>query len=279
MVKNEFNRKKAFSEVVSIDAWHKSFDEKTDIVDIHADVVFSTARMGGEKSAPLTFRLSLRRAEVIVHVGPTEPARVIKSSVARELPKVTAKRVQTSEEKKNATVGAKAGLLVSESKAKAGLGIAAKAEKSISNSDKLQITEKVDLIFIKQSKTPDGQYRWEVSPRTGNDLDGRPWDPIKSPRLKVQDIRSNRKRGIPPTIMVSVRCLREDIHITDIKTKDEGLWRKVKAKAGFENRLAAAESYIRSKLIEEGLEFGDLNDRFGEIILAHVAAEPEENDG
>ena len=42
MNNNMPNRLKVFADVVSIDAWHDKFTSNKTVVDLHADVVFST---------------------------------------------------------------------------------------------------------------------------------------------------------------------------------------------------------------------------------------------
>jgi hypothetical protein len=44
MSRNADNRKRAFADVVTIDAWHEGFSDNRPRVDLHADVVFGTAR-------------------------------------------------------------------------------------------------------------------------------------------------------------------------------------------------------------------------------------------
>jgi hypothetical protein len=129
-------------------------------------------------------------------------------------------------------------------------------------------------MLVTQSKTEDGHYRWIVTPQTREVLEGRPWDPNKNPRMKLLDQRKNRSRGIPPAVRIEVQCLREDLLVQDIEVKDSTLWEKLRAKNGFRNRLVAAESYIRDRLEEEGLEIGEINDKFSSLILARVTAEP-----
>lgn len=124
-----------------------------------------------------------------------------------------------------------------------------------------------------QSKTEDGHYRWVVEARDDASLKGRPWNASSNPRLKLMDSRSDITKGIPPTVRIEVRCRREDINISDIEIKDEGLWEKARAATGFSNRVAAAESYIRAKLLEVGLEERNIGDKFGTLCFASVTAE------
>ena len=60
------NRKRALADVVTVDAWHAEFSNDAPRVDLHIDVVFGVGRIGGGESAGVRFRLSLRRAEVVV---------------------------------------------------------------------------------------------------------------------------------------------------------------------------------------------------------------------
>ena len=86
MVNNSENRRRAFADVVTIDAWHESFGPEVGTADLHADVVFGVARVGGETDSPVRFRLSIKRAEIIVLIPESEPVRVDKRSVSRDSP-------------------------------------------------------------------------------------------------------------------------------------------------------------------------------------------------
>ena len=44
--------------------------------DLHADVVFGVARVGGEADSPVRFRLSIKRAGIIVLIPESEPVRL-----------------------------------------------------------------------------------------------------------------------------------------------------------------------------------------------------------
>src|SRR2546423_71274 len=86
MSQNFDNRRRAFADVVSIDAWHPPFSDQVSRVDLHADVVFGTARIGGENESAVRFRLSVKRAEIVVVVPDSEPVGVDRSSVSRDAP-------------------------------------------------------------------------------------------------------------------------------------------------------------------------------------------------
>lgn len=86
MRRNYDNRKRALADVVTIEPWHDDFGKPR--VNLHADVVFGTARLGGEAESPVRFRLSVKRAEVTVIVPESEPVSVDKLSVSRDSPEL-----------------------------------------------------------------------------------------------------------------------------------------------------------------------------------------------
>jgi hypothetical protein len=151
--------------------------------------------------------------------------------------------------------------------------IEAGIQASVSESEKIEVSANIHFLTVTQSKTAEDEYRWSIEPRTNEILQGRPWDANKNPRLKIIDSRKDRTKGIPPTVRVEVRCRREDLQIASIEVKDENLWGSLKSRAGFRNRLAAAESYIRSQLAKEGLEVRDFSDIFGTVTLASTTAQ------
>jgi len=273
MLPNSDNRKRAFADVVTIDAWHDDFDDDRCRVDLHADVVFGTARVGGEAESPVRFRLSVKHAEVVVVIPDTEPVSVDRKSVSRDSPELEAHLTAIVEESSQlhgkGTVSASASSVALAASA----AIEGGAQASRSASKKIEVSGAIQLMLVRQSKTAEGYYRWSIEPRAIKALEGRPWDAVKQPRLTLVDRRKDRSKGIPPSVRVEVRCRREDLSIDDLEIKDEGIWEAVKRRAGFRNRMAAAISYIRDHLSAEGLEVRNIEDAFGHVTLASVTAE------
>jgi hypothetical protein len=149
------------------------------------------------------------------------------------------------------------------------------AEASVSASERVEVTAMLQLIEVTQSMTPEGDYRWSLKPSKGTTLTGRPWDAESTPRLKIVDLRKDRSKGLPPAVRVEVRCRREDLEIKYIEIKSKNTWEAVKNRAGFRNRLAAAEAYIRDRLTKEGLAIKNFSDAFGEVTVASTTAEPQ----
>lgn len=267
------NRKRAFADVVSIDAWHEGFSEDRPAVDLYADVAFGTARIGGEGESPVRFRLRIKRAEIVVVLPQMEPVSVDKASVARGTAQLEGKVTQVVEKSSQASGKAKLNASLSPKGFKGEVAVGALAASNAATSEKIEVSGDAQLMTVMQSKTPDGHYRWIVMPRSTPALDGRPWDAVKQPRLRLVDRRANKARGIPPTVRVEVWCKREDLIIDDLEIKNESLWSSVKRRAGFRNRMAAAESYIRDRLLAEGLEVQNLDDIFGHLTLGSTTAE------
>jgi len=267
------NRKRAFADVVTIDAWHDTFSESVSTVDLHADVVFGTARVGGDAQSPVRFRLSVRRAEIIVIIPDSEPVSVDRKSVSRDTPELEANLTQVVEKSTQANLKGGASATLASASLGASLTAQADAQESRAAVEKLEVSATVKFLAVTQSKNADGHYRWMVKSRTDSVLEGRPWDALKQPRLKLVDERKDRSKGIPPAVRVEVRCRREDLLIKDLEVKDESLWEATKRRAGFKNRMAAAESYIRDHLSQEGLEVRNIEDIFGTVTLASATAE------
>ncbi len=275
MSDNSENRRRALAEVVSVDAWHDEFCQKASKVDLHVDVVFDTGRIGGEAESPVRFRLNVKQADVVVVIPETEPVFVEKKSVSRDTPQLQGKMTETFERTARGNVKGSVGGSISSTNLNAAASAETGAEASVAASKKVEVTAALQLMVVTQSMTPDGHYRWSLRPSKGTVLRGRPWDADRAPRLKIVDQRKDREKGIPPTVRVEIRCRREDLEITEINVKNETIFEAAKRRAGFRNRLAAAEAYIRDRLIREGLTIRNFDDSFGELTLANIIAEPQ----
>jgi hypothetical protein len=208
----------------------------------------------------------------VVVIPESEPVFVDRASVSRDSPDLQGRLTETKEQAIHASMKGGASGSLGPTGLAGSASLEANAEASIAASKKLEITSTISLMLVTQSRTVDGHYRWSVESQLGKILEGRPWDGSKQPRLKLIDQRKDRSRGIPPTVRVEVRCRREDLVIDDLEIKDQTLWETAKNKFGFKNRMAAAESYIRDRLTEEGLEVRNIDDIFAHLTLGSVTA-------
>lgn len=270
---NQDNRKRALAEIVAVDAWHQGFTQKVERVDLHVDVVFQSGRVGGEPGDDVRFRLRLKRAEVVVIVPPTEPAKIDKGSISRDAPQISAKATEKREISTKVAAGVKSKAKLDQTGPGGGLNLTLDASAIRSKDAAVIITQSLQAMSVTQTETADGDYSWVVEPSVNKTLAGRPWDAGKAPRLKVVDQRQDRTKGIEPNIRIEVRCRREDLDITDITLKNQTAW------AGFakdplgRNKVAAAEALIRTKLFQAGLVAGHLDDPFAQMTLCAAIAE------
>jgi hypothetical protein len=203
-----------------------------------------------------------------------EPISVDKRSVARDTIKVEGVILETHERTTQRKAQGAISASMSQHSLLGSLSIDANAQAEQQGSQKIKTSEKIQSMVAVQSLTADGEYRWSVSPRYSEKLDGRPWDAAKEPRLKLIDQRKDRSKSLPPIVQVEIRCRREDLVIQDLQIKDESVWESVKSRLGFKNRMAAAESYIRDRLTQERLEVRNIEDAFGQLTLGNVTAQP-----
>jgi len=273
MPRNTDNRRRVFADVVSIDAWHASFDSGKAVVDLHADVMFGTARLGGEPESPITFRLAVKRAELVVVVPETEPVKVDPASVAREIRITKGKKVETFQRTEGRKLKAGLGLNLSKKGVNTEAKGEARAHREQTTVQKWDLSTPVQQFKIHHSKTDTGDYRWIITFYNDAGLEGSPWDAAKEPRLKLIDTRNGGNKSIEPTVRLEVRCRAEDLAISDLCDKDETRWNLLSRASGFKTRMAAATAYVRNKLIEEGLHVTSIEDRFGELTIANITAE------
>lgn len=264
-----------FTEVVAAEAWHAPFADGVKVAHLSVDVVFGSGRLGEEAASAVRFRLTLKAAEVVVIVPASEPVVVDPASVSRDTPRIVGKKTASKERasKRNISGGffAKLGFNGFSGGGSGKVGV----ERASSDVEKIESASDVESFSITQSRSDDGHHRWLLTAQIEEAMSGRPWDPVKQPRLALVDQRPEGGGSLPPSVRVEVRCRREDLIISDLQIKNEQNNSKLTARKGAENRLAAAESYIRDRLIENGLETPDLQEAFSRLTLASVPAIPQ----
>ncbi|WP_325060917.1 hypothetical protein [Vitreimonas sp.] len=266
------NKTRAFSDVVTVDAWHQPFSETGGRVDLHADVVFGTARIGAEKESPVRFRLSLRQAELIVVVPELEPISVDVMSVSRDAPDTQGRVRKSFAQEAQGRLGGGFAVTVSPAAPSASMSASAEATQAVRQKSDVELTSEVTAFVVTHSQTSEGHHRWRLEPIANKQLVGRPWKAAEAPRLTLVDERDG-SHEIAGAVRVEVRCRREDLLIEDLALKDQTVWDSLKGQKGEKNRMAAAISYIRDRLVETGLEFDSIEDPFGVITLSSVIAQ------
>ncbi len=260
------NLSRVFSEIVSLDAWHSKFSEIDNCASVHVDLSFLEGHLGAEAESEVRFRLTLRRAELIFVIPAMEPLQVVQSSVDREAT-IEGITKYIREHDKTLSGSVDAALQITKNPT---LNLGGKATVQNSNKEVVSTEMKLAVSNIKmgQSKDPDGNYRWVLTPETGDLLIGKVWDPIKRPRLSV---KKNGSPVIAPTCRVIVRCRKQDLCISDISLKSG---KKLSQKLIF-NRTAAATAFIAQKLGELGFDNENLDEDYANICVAEVTVSEE----
>ena len=252
------NISKSLSEVVSIDAWHASFDSDGR-ASVHVDLSFLIGEMGSEESSEVTFKLSLRRAVLKIIIPTTEGLAVIQSSVDREQTlEGVRKIIEESQVSKSGSIGFNAQLRVPAGVSADGKVQATKASARATSTEFTSPVSGFDIKQIVDSARNDG---WEIRSTSGGALSGKVWDPVKRPRLSVKKVVESK---LESSFRVSVQCRKGDLIIEGIKLKS-GIPFFSSSQI---NRMAAAKAFIRLKLIEDGLQTYANDEDVVEILIA-----------
>ena len=262
------NRIQIFSELVSLEAWHMPFTTRRNSVGLHADITFSTARLGQDVDCPVRFKMRLRKATLTVVVPETEALLVDRSTVARfDASTAGVRKVRASRKLKAQTSG---GIAITAGPA----GLAPSANLSASGaaatelSEETTLTSKFDAILVRHSLDVNGSDRWHFSPASEATLVGKPWAAADTPLMKLKDGEGNGNRRVGGTVRLELSCLREDLDIFDIELKDKSKIPLANLRSS--KRLIAAEAYIRTRILSEGLPGPLMSESFALITLARV---------
>jgi hypothetical protein len=264
---NLSNFGRVFEEVVSVEAWHSTFDPVSNLATVHADISFTDAKLGAERDCPVRFTLGLRRAEVSLIIPDREPIAVVQSSISRQIGPMGQKTLEITSGR-HADGKAEGGLSASPHPLNFELSGSVGAMQSTKSVTSL--TEKVGPFMVRHF-TKDKAQCWEIFTDRGGTLVGKAWDPVLEPRMKVKKIQDSR---LDPSIRIRVRCRREDLAISNLSFKSP------REHAGFSwhsnnNKLAAASAYIKARLVHHGLTPNDFDEELSLIFLADAAVTEE----
>lgn len=272
---SDSNQRKALAEVLTAEAWHDAFTNGRTCSDLHVDVVFGLGRIGGGDPSGVRFRLSLKRAEIVIIVPEHEPVAVNPASVRRDSPKEITGRIETKAKvSKGGSVSLSGNVGASTKGVKAAANAKATVALAVSKNRTATTTRAFKGLEVTQNKDAENNYRWVIEPALGAaHLSGRPWDALKAPRLQLIDQRSSNSKSMPPTVRVEVRCLREDLEISHITLGDASTFAVLKRRKAAATRRIAAEAAIRTLLTEAGLLTGDMSDPYAQLMLAMTTAD------
>lgn len=258
------NEARALSEIVSIDAWHAEFDESGK-ASVHVDASFFIGLIGAEDHFEITFKVALRRAVLRLVIPPTEPLTPIQSSIDREQ---TAEGILKIVSATNLGGGASIGIDASSNAIPLRAHASGNAFANKTHSSTSELSQSISRFETRQFKDGSGNYCWEITGRDGTILEGKVWDPVKNPRMKVKRTSSPK---ISPVMYVQVLCRRCDIEIDKVTPKSGSpFYNRFSS-----NRMAAARAVIKEKILGNGLNHPEADNELIEIQIAESVIYPE----
>lgn len=252
------NSLRGFAETISLDSWRTKFEGESGVADLHLDVLFREGRIGGD-THPVSFRLNLKRAEIRILTDAAGILQFLPASVKRADIVATEHTIQ-DEHKTSADVNAKMSLSPTALEASVGAGSGGSHSHTATSTTK----KTVGPVQFRHRRIDEG-YAFDVTPASGRTLDGQPWGALETV-LKIRD-RNHPRKGDPPEPRIEIRCKREDLSISDVRFKGE--------QESFFNFLSqakqrAVEAYIRDQMTSMGVDVGDLQQPFADILLADI---------
>ena len=223
------------------------------------DVSFLRGKLGEEPTCPVRFELYLKRAEIVFVIPAGEPLRVLQSSVKRELPISVKTEISRNSGSSSAIAGS---VGIDPNKARFDLSVRAEGEKTGSLSQSQRIDKLEGALAWAQSKTSDGDYKWEIAPSFAPNLLGKVWDAVSEPLLKIKQQHVN-STILEAVCRVEIRCRREDLDIRNIQVKGgSGFYVSIGGRKS-NNKMAAVEAYIRNALSSRNLDVRNFEDPYG----------------
>src|SRR6185312_15472508 len=257
------NRTRVLGEVLSLDAWHDPFQCDGNSSGVFVELSFHEGRLGGETSIPFTFKVELRRALLTVRLE--APLEIDRHTVARSIPEadVELRRIKSAKAHAEASLSAKAKLSPRDM-ALALTGSFGKG-RSLADEEVLSVVQALPENIVTPRPLGASAYSWEIEPTYRDVLKGQPWDPVGEPRLKIKSLASIPR--IAPAITVEISCDLADVHISDLKLKDNSVGGRVAAAVFNDVNEAAAIQHLKHILSEADLEPSTLDNRFARIVL------------
>lgn len=212
------NQIRVLSEVLAVDAWHKPIRTDGHSASVHVELSFHEGRIGGDRpEIPFTFRVQLKKA--LLSVVLERPLEIDRNSVARTVPINTLEHTRLIQLKDQARRSASLKGIVNLNALKAEGGLSADAETSKVAEDNLRFVSHIPNIIATPKPGGSGKFSWELLPGQTEMLTGEPWNPVEEPRLSIRSLLELPK--IDPAVKVIVSCKFEDIHIDEIRLKDQ----------------------------------------------------------
>lgn len=269
------NTHRTLQELVSVNAWFVQDQDRPNRFTLHADVSFNEERIGGESGTNVIFKLAVKRCDIIFAPPSFEPFQVDPASVRMPRPLDAKSILETATTTKKAEGRATLSLnpIAPAGSLAGGLSYENEQTKTVSHHQE-------SGMYREMWKRVKGNHAWSVSGREleKGRLAGPVFDGKSEPRLTLIDGRSEQQRQTDqarnnhPVAGITVRCLREDIDIYDIKFMKPERQSLFQKSQGQEEKLLVAREVLKEALVREGLIAGDIaQNPFAEMTICDVA--------
>jgi hypothetical protein len=265
------NRKRVFSEALSLDAWHDPFQIGTSSA-VFVDLTFKEGRLGGsDPEIPFTFKVCLKKA--LLSIDLEEPLEIDRKTIARDVPgaEIEVSRIIAAKKTAERSLGASASL--SPEKLRASIMGFLSSKKEISKEDVIKMSQKIPEILTIPQAESEHRYNWAMEPSWEQHLSGQPWNPVEYPRIKIKPPKI--LSAVMPAIRVSISCALEDVDIIDIQPKDKSISSKLKEIKSNQINISAAQQHLKMVLRDSDLEPESIDNRFLSLIIANILATEE----
>lgn len=275
---NAGNRLRALADVVTLDPIQELVPERAGRYNIYADVFFQTVRIGAEDETPIRFRLSLKRAEVLLRLPETDPLLHIDfGSVQRKPEQERSKsrrlKVEQGEKFQKAQKIASSSLF---SSLALKLGFSTEGQKAQDKDIRRTIEEEEEIFSMRVvgRRLNAKEARWSVEAGDAAVLRNAPWDQNTPLAVVVDQGFEDRRPGMEAGgITFEIRCTREDLSIDEVELKSPSLLQKHSQSSNRRAQTMAINQYIKSQLSERHLDASNIEDPFGSITLLNALIE------
>jgi hypothetical protein len=259
------------ADVVSLDAWHDHVTRARQSV-VFVELAFREGRLGGDRNDfPLTFALSLKRAELAIYVD--APLEIVRKSIARHIPDVDIKRTATASISRSSKARSSGAIDLKTTSLSATAGLAAEISADSGQSSKLEVSEQPRAILVAGDPVAANGYRWSLAPSYLAHLVGQPWHPVDEPRLSVRAPAGHAEQS---GVRVELTCRMEDMVVSNLEPKEPSLAERVRHLLDNDRRRKIAEHHIKHIIRSANIGADQIDNRFSRLILRSIAAASEQ---
>lgn len=252
------NNPRNWGGAVSLEVYRGKYDSDELTANLYINVSFLTGRVSESKSSGLRFKLSIKRAEVCI---------LKDSSGLLKVPLSDIYRPGSLEAQYENELLSGDDLSASAKFSAADPSVSIGSVSKSSSKDKVTYSAALDGMKVVHRRNGE-EHVYDISPLSGQSLHGTPWEPGR--KILCLDASLCDKSFEPPEPTIQIRCLREDLEITDVQYHGEGVFNFT---ALTKNKKVAVEAYIKEQLALCGLDQSDLSDPYATIVIADAVPE------